>query len=99
MKNDLFLEPIITYMNTKIRKYLFSFFSFFIHNKVPLTFKRSIIQSYIISKALYFATLLGSNKINSKNVQSLINITLLWCIDSDSSNKEDYLNIEKKKKM
>ena len=55
MKNDLFLEPIITYMNTKIRKYLFSFFSFFIHNKVPLIFKRSIIQSYIISKALYFA--------------------------------------------
>jgi len=32
-------------------------------------------------------------------VQSLINTALLWCIDSDSSNKEDYLNIEKKKKI
>jgi len=31
--------------------------------------------------------------------KSLINTALLlWCIDSDSSNKEDYFNIEKKKK-
>jgi len=85
-------------MNTKVRKSLFSFLSFLSNNKVPLTFKRSIIQSYLISKALYFAPLLGSNKNNSKNVQSLINTALLWCIDSDSSNKENYLNIEKKKK-
>jgi len=81
MKNDLFLEPIITYMNTKIRKYLFSFFSFFIHNKVPLIFKRSIIQSYIISKALYFALLLGSKNKKKKKIirmlQSSINIALL----------------------
>jgi len=41
---------------------------------------------------------LGLNRNNSKNVQSLINNELLWCIDSDSSNKEDYLSIEKKKK-
>ena len=68
--NDLSLEPIITYMNTKVRKSLFSFSSFLSNNKVPLIFKRSIIQSYIISKALYFAPLLGSNKNNSKNVQS-----------------------------
>jgi len=71
MKNDLFLEPIITYMNTKIRKYLFSFFSFFIHNKVPLIFKRSIIQSYIISKALYFAPLLGSKNKKKKKKKKL----------------------------
>jgi len=68
--NDLSLEPIITYMNTKVRKSLFSFSSFLSNNKVPLTFKRSIIQSYIISKVLYFAPLLGSNKNSSKNVQS-----------------------------
>jgi len=66
--NDLSLEPIITYMNTKVRKSLFSFFSFLSNNKVPLTYKRSFIQSYIISKELYFASLLGSNKNNSKNV-------------------------------
>jgi len=94
--NDLSLEPIITYMNTKIRKSLFSFTSFLSNNKVLLTFKRSIIQSYAINQALYFAPLLGSNKNNSKNVQSLINKGLLWCINSDSSNKENYLNIEKK---
>jgi len=97
--NDFSFEPIITYMNTKVRKSLFSFSSFLSNNKVPLTSKRSILQSYIIiSKALCFAPLLGSNKNNSKNVQSLINTALLWCIDSDSSSKEDYLNIEKKKK-
>jgi len=96
--NDLSLEPFITYMNTKGRKSLFSFSSFLSNNKFPLTFKIFIIQSYIISKALYSAPILGSNKNNSKNVQSLINTVLLWCIDSDSWNKEDYLNIEKKKK-
>ena len=41
---------------------------------------------------------MGSNKNNSKNLQSLINTSLLWYIDSDSSNKEDYLIIKKKKK-
>jgi len=96
--NDLSFEPIITYMSTKVRKSLFSFSSFLSNNKVPLTFKRSIIQSYIISKVLYFAPLLGSNKKNSNNVQSLINTVMLWCINSDSSNKENYLNVKKKKK-
>jgi len=66
------LEPIIIYRNIKVRKSLFSFACFLSNNKVPLTFKRFIIQSYIISKTLYFAPLLGSNKNNSKNVQSLI---------------------------
>jgi len=96
--NGLSLMPIITYMNTRVRKSLFSFSSFLSNNKVPLTFKRSIIQLYIISKVLYFAPLLCSNKNNFKNVQSLINTALLWCIDSNSLNKENYLNIEKKKK-
>jgi len=82
--NDFSLEPFITYMNTKVRKFLLSFSSFFLsNNKIPLTFKRSIIQLYIISKTLYFAPLLGSNKNNFKNV---INNSLLWCIDSGSSN-------------
>jgi len=85
-------------LNIKVRKSLFSFSSFLFNHKVPLTFKRFIIQLYIISKALYFAPLLGSNKSNSKIVQSLINTSLLRCIDSDSSNKENYLNIDKKKK-
>jgi len=71
--NDLSLEPINTYMNTKVRRSLFSFTSFLSNNRVSLTFKRSIIQSYIISKALYIASLLGSNKNNSKNVQSIFN--------------------------
>ena len=66
--NDFSFEPIITYMNTKVRKSLFSFSSFLSNNKVPLTFKRSIIQLYIIGKALYFAPLLDSNENNSKNV-------------------------------
>ena len=78
--------------------YFLSLF-FFFNNKVSLTFKRSIIQLFIISKVLYFAPLLDSNKKKiSKNAQSLMNIALLGCIDSASSNKEDSLNIERKKK-
>jgi len=79
--------------------YFLSLF-FFFNNKVSLTFKRSIIQLFIISKVLYFAPLLDSNKKKkiSKNAQSLMNIALLGCIDSASSNKEDSLNIEIKKK-
>ncbi|KAG4105429.1 hypothetical protein H8356DRAFT_1331515 [Neocallimastix lanati (nom. inval.)] len=55
------------------------------------------IITYMNTKALYFESLFGSNKKNnSKNVPSLINMALLWSIDSDSSRtKEDYLNIEK----
>jgi hypothetical protein len=41
--NDLSLELIIIYMNTKVRKSLFSFSSFLSNKKVPLTFNRSII--------------------------------------------------------
>jgi len=40
--HDLSLEPIITYMNTKVWKFLFSFYSFLSNNKVPLRFKRSL---------------------------------------------------------
>jgi len=72
--NDLSLEPIITYMNTKVRKSLFSFSSFLSNNKVPLTFKRPIIQSYIISKAQYFAPLLGSYQNNLKKCTNFFRI-------------------------
>jgi hypothetical protein len=76
--NGLSLEPIMIYMNTKVRKSLFSFSSFLSNNKVPLTFKRSIIPSHhiLLAKHYIFAPLLGSNKSNFKNVQSLINIAL-----------------------
>ena len=97
--NDLSLEPIITYMNTKVRKSLFSFSSFLSNNKVPLIFKRSIIQSYIISKALYFAPLLGSNKNNSKNVQSLINTALLWVLILTPRTRKIILTLKRRKNL
>jgi len=43
---------------------------------VPFIFiflKKNVLQSYIISKALYYAPLLCSNKIPTRSIQSLIN--------------------------
>jgi len=50
---------------------------------------RYIIQSYIISKALYFAPLFGSKMTNTNKVHSLINASILWCIDPSSSINEN----------
>lgn len=97
-RNDLSLKPIIAYMKYKVQKSLYLFSSFLTTMLIPLSFKKYIIQSYIISKALYFAPLLGSNMTNTNKVQYLINTSLLWCNDSSSSIKEnDSVKINEKK--
>ena len=80
--DDLSLQPVISNMQSKVRKSLFSFSNFLLNNMIPLTLKTHILQSYIISKALYYSPLLGSNKTNTRSIQSLINTGMLWCIGS-----------------
>jgi len=43
-----------------------------------------VLQSFIISKILYYAPLLGSNKNRTSRVQSLVYKGMLWCIGSSS---------------
>jgi len=64
-------------MTSKVQKSLYSFPNFLTNRLIPLPFKKYNIQSYIITKALYFAPLLGSNMTNANKVQSIINTSLL----------------------
>jgi len=43
------------------------------NSKIPIPFKKIIINSYVLSKVSYFAPLLGSNKVKINNTQKLIN--------------------------
>ncbi|OUM67267.1 hypothetical protein PIROE2DRAFT_5325, partial [Piromyces sp. E2] len=61
--------------------------------------EKKVLQSYVISKAIYFSPLLGSNKHKTARIQTLINTGLFWCIGSythkkssgNSYNKSEYL--------
>jgi len=48
------------------------------NSKIPIPFKKIIINSYVLSKVSYFAPLLGSNKARTNNTQKLINKGLRW---------------------
>ncbi|KAG4103078.1 hypothetical protein H8356DRAFT_1645835, partial [Neocallimastix lanati (nom. inval.)] len=56
----------------------FSVSKFLSNSKIPIPFKKIIINSYVLSKVSYFAPLLGSNKARTNNTQKLINIGLRW---------------------
>ena len=58
---DLSLQPILSNMYNKVNRFLNSFKSFLTNNTIPLPFKKMVLQSFIISKVLYYAPLLGSN--------------------------------------
>ncbi len=59
------LKPIINVYNNKMLKSLYSVRNFLVNSRISIPFKKIIINSYIISKVLYFAPLLGSNKIRT----------------------------------
>ena len=82
---DLSLKPILSNMYIKVNKSLNSFKSFLTNNTIPIPFKKMILQSYIISKVLYYAPLLGSNQSRTSRVQSLLYKGMLWCIGSSSN--------------
>jgi len=72
------LNPIIEFLNSKVTKALFSDSKFLSNSKIPIPFKKIIINSYVLSKVSYFAPLLGSNKARTNNTQKLINKGLRW---------------------
>jgi len=74
----LSLNPIIKLLNSKVTKALFSVNKFLSNSKIPIPFKKIIINSYVLSKVSYFAPLLGSNKERTNNTQKLINKGLRW---------------------
>ena len=65
-------------MNNKVNNALFSVSNFLRNPRIPIPFKKIILNSIVITKVSYFAPLLGSNKEHSRQVQSTINIGLGW---------------------
>ena len=63
--NDLLLEHIISHMHFKVRKSLLSFTHFFSNKLIIIAYKKNVLQSFVISKVIYFSPLLGSNKIKN----------------------------------
>jgi len=55
---SLSLNPIIKLLNSKVTKALFFVSK---NSKIPISFKKIIINSYVLSKVSYFVPLLGSN--------------------------------------
>ncbi len=72
--DDLSLQPILSNMNKNVSKSLNSFKSFLTNTTIPIPFKKMVLQSFIISKVLYYAPLLGSNKKRMSRVQSLVKL-------------------------
>jgi len=72
------LNPIIKLLNSKVTKALFSVSKFLSNSKIPIPFKKIIINSYVLSKVSYFTPLLGSNKERTNNTLKLINKGLRW---------------------
>ncbi len=96
---DLLITHIIQFLHSKVRRSLFSLSNFFMNKYIPFAFKKKVLQSYVISKVIYFSPLLGSNKHRTARIQSLINTGLFWCIGSyahkntlgNSKNNSEYL--------
>jgi len=85
--DDLLLEHIISHMRFKVRKSLLSFTCFFSNKLIPIVYKKKrVLQSFVISKVIYYSLLLGSNKSRTARIQTLINTGLFWCIGSFSKN-------------
>jgi len=72
--DDLLLEHIISHMHFKVRKSLLSFTLFFSNKLIPIAYKKKVLQSFVISKVIYYySPLHGSNKSRTARIQTLIN--------------------------
>ena len=69
-------------MYFKVRISLLSFTRFFSNKLIPIAYKKKVLQSFVISKVIYYSPLLGSNKSRTARIQTLINTGLFWCIGS-----------------
>jgi len=79
---DLSLKPILSNMYKKVNYSLYSLRNFLLNNSIPIGLRKIIIQSFIISKVLYYAPFLGSNKNRTSRIQFLLNTGMLWSINS-----------------
>ena len=59
-------------------KALFSVGNFLRNSRIPLPFKKLVLNAFVISKVSYFAPLFGSNKNKSKGAQKFVNMGLYW---------------------
>jgi len=75
---DLKLKNIIKLITNKVCKALFSIKGLLKNPLVPIKLKELVLKSVVISKVYYIAPLLGSNEINTNNIQKLINLRLYW---------------------
>ena len=76
-------------MYVKVNKSL----NFFKKYTIPIPFKKMVLQFFIISKALYYAPLLGSNKNRTAKVQLLLRKGMLWCIGFYANDKKKNLRM------
>ena len=76
--NKLSLTPIISHLHFKVQKALYSIKGFLRNTKIPLYFKKLLINAALISRISYYAPLLGSNKKRSDKIQKLINLAFYW---------------------
>jgi len=94
---SLALQPIISNLNSKLNFTLNSYFRFLTNRLFPLHLKRLILIYYILSTVVYYSSLLGSNKGNTKKAQTILNRGMYWCFGFKSCNSNISLyNISKK---
>ena len=69
--DDLLLEHIVSHMDFKVRKSLLSFTRFFSNKLIPIVYKKKVLQSFVISKVIYYSPLLGSKKSRTTKIQNM----------------------------
>ena len=79
-------------LRIKFVKLFFSIKDFLKNPLVPIKFKELVLKSVVINKVSYIAPLLGSNKINTNNIQKLINLGLYW-IGVFSKKKNSFISL------
>jgi len=71
---DLKFKNIIKSTTNKVCKAIYSIKGFLKKPLILIKFKELVLKSFIISKVSYIVPLLGSNIINTCNIQKLINL-------------------------
>jgi len=80
------LKPIQSKLNSNLNVKLNSYFRFLINKSIPLPLKKYVLISFILSLALYYAPLFGSNKSRCSIAQKIINRGLYWSYEFKSGN-------------
>jgi len=79
-KKILSLKPIQSKLNSNLNVKLNLYFRFLINKSVPLSLKKYVLISFILSLVIYYAPLFGSNKSRCSIAQKIINRGLYWSL-------------------